>query len=207
MSICKGVVKTKCIPPDCLWVDKTRKYCRTKHNNSLPPLLSSAEMDEYCAKQKAKLAKKATKKVRKVRTPKAKKVRTPKAEKWKVTKVEIFFPNEEEDDDDNESVFNIAEVIMTGPKHQRVTCDLRNQTYILNDDDVDHHLQQNHKLNKIVDKETSLCFNSFKVDLQTDDLASIKEASFGIVERGLKVTSKKKDIKEHLQILLQKMFV
>jgi len=204
MSSCKGIAKTECIPPDCSWVNKTRKYCRTKHNNPLPPLLSPAEMEEYHVKQKAKIAKRATKKVRRVRTPQ---VKTPKAEKWKVTKVEIFFPNEEEDDDDNESVFNIAEVIMTGPKHQRVTCDFKNQTYVLNDEDDDHHLQQNHKLNKIVDKETSLCFNSFKVDLQTDDLASIKEGSFGIVERGLKVTSKKKDIKEHLQILLQKMFV
>ena len=205
MSICKGIPKTECIPPDCSWVNKTRKYCRTKHNNPLPPLLSPAEMEEYHAKQKAKKAKKATKKVRKVRTPKAKKVRTPKAEKWKVAKVEIFFPNEEEDD--NESICNIAEVIMTGPKNQQVKCDLKNQRYALNGDRNYHHLQQNHKLNKIVDKETSLCFNSFKVDLQTDDLASIKEGSFGIVERGINVTSKKKDIKEHLQILLQKMFV
>ena len=200
---------------------------RTPPSPSLPELLSPATMqkildDENASREKTPRARHdlartprsptprsrtPTPKAKKARTPKAKSLKVKGVENWKVTKVEVWFPNEEDDDADNESVFNIATVIMTGPKNQTVNCDLKNQVYLLNDDYVDHHLQHNHKLNKIVDKETSLKLDSFKLDLNTDDIGSIHDASYGILKRGVKVTSKPKDIKQHLQSILQQMFV
>lgn len=36
MSNCKNLEKELCKLPECIWVDKKRKYCRTKHNKKQP---------------------------------------------------------------------------------------------------------------------------------------------------------------------------
>ena len=32
MNNCKNLEQNKCLPPECKWVDKKRKYCRTTKN-------------------------------------------------------------------------------------------------------------------------------------------------------------------------------
>jgi hypothetical protein len=234
MSVCKGVVKPECLPPNCLWANgQTRKYCRSKHNKaktarampsppspSLSELSSSREKTPRArhdlartprARSPTPRARSPTPRARtptpRARSPKAKKAKSPKVkgvEKWKVDKVDIWFPKE---DEDNESVFNIESVIIKGPKQQEVVYNFKDVTYTLNEDQDDHPLES-HKLNTILGKETVLQLDSFKVNVQTDDLGSIHDETYGLIQRGvIKVTSSKKNIKEHLQIILQRMMV
>lgn len=224
MSNCKGVVKTECLPPGCSWADgQTRKYCRAKHNKAksakkspkarkaksprmprlLPPTPSAIERfvrETGIQMTPPRVKTPKSKKVKKAKTPKAKGV-----EHWKVTYVKIWFAQEEDNDEDNESVFNIESVTMTGPKHQKVVYSFKDKTVIMNDEAAHEQKLGSYKLSAVLQKEALVSVGSFKLDMETDDLASIHDSTYGLKKRGIKITSKPKVMKEHIAAGLQDM--